>query len=241
MAGIKLQKKGKDLVIFRRIKGRLVPIKVSGKSAGGSKAVATRKARAYAYKKDLIHGAAFTAGGLGVTIGGQYGSGYQFGKGVRWAQGKFRKAMSWPLGKYIGKRIEADSLHALSETKLIHAKGARFARVGYLAKKAGGIKGFATFLGGGLIGVGVKKAYEDTAQKKAGAWGELAAHATGHALSLAGLIAFRKGIARGFGGRVMKIIRPSGRYRKPTKQMDLDFGVKGRIWDKLANLPSMGK
>ena len=179
-------------VVFRRIRGRLVPIKIDAKSAGAFKAARTRKSNATKAKRDLAKGAGLIGGGIGLASLAQGLSGLILGTGAK----RSAKRISTVRGLTKG----APSISTLQRAGKLTFGSKGFTSTLMKSAKLGSIAKVGGFvLGEALVGKGIGKVTESLSGEKQGIAGDVISHVVGSGVTVLGALALRKGIKVGLG------------------------------------------
>lgn len=186
----------KPKVVFRRIKGRIVPIRVD---------------RAREGRKRKLEGAGLIAGGIATVAVTDITAGFLVGKLAKRAEGKFKAAAQFSrvaqLESLLGINKGKSSRRAMKSAASFAKSFGKVTTFGKLLSAAG------LFAGAEFVSLGVEKIIVDKDEQSSQAKKTLSDIA-GLAVSFVGSRALLKGIKRGLKGSKFKI---------RDKQLEFDF------------------
>lgn len=197
----KLTEKDGQKVIFRRVRGKIVPIKVDARSSGGFRAARTRRANEKKARSNILKGAGLLTGGIGLTVGTDALSGFILGKGTKKLQGKILAARD------LTRVAQAESL-LTGRTKPGQIKraaratfglGGMSSRLRALTKGTSFLKAGGLLIGSGAAGTGIAKLTEGLTGQDNNALADTVSHVVGVGATVVGAKALKRGLKAGLG------------------------------------------
>ncbi len=201
MARSDLKQVGQQKVVFRKITRRIVPIRVYPSAGKESK-----KRRNKAFQRDLKASPFLISAGVAIAIGAEGLSGFTVGKLSKNLSFKASQAVKFTNVATIQKAVGRDASSSLkSAAKLAFGRiplSRQFARITRLGTS---ISVGGKIIGAGLVGAGINKVIEGTAEQDSGVSGDIISNVLGAGVAILGAKAFKRGLKGGLRGGVFKL------------------------------------
>jgi len=204
----RLTEQGGQKVVFRRIRGRLVPIKVNAKSSGGFKAAKTRRSNERKATRNIFKGAGLIGGGIGVSVASDMLSGFIMGRGTKKATGKILAARDIVNVAKVNAALKGKVSPGLlgRAANLTFGAGGASRKISRLVKGTSFLKAGGLLLGTSLTGAGVSKLADSFSGRDNGISGDVISHVVGTGVTILGARALRRGLKIGLGrGSAFKV------------------------------------
>lgn len=189
-------------VIFRRIKGRIVPIKVDLHSQGGFKAASKRRFNKREKRKNLFQGTSLIGLGVGITIGADVLTGLFLGRSFKKAAGSVVAARDITRVAQVNAALGRSSKGLLARAaKLTFGSLGAASRLKRITKVASFIKASGFLLGTAVTTAGVGKVAQALSSNSRDASNQVVQDLIGAGLLVAGAKSLRKGLRVGLGAK----------------------------------------